>query len=61
MNSPKIYPRKWEEVNSYPYFFRLQVPGGWLVAVELHETTSVCFSPDPNHEWILEQETKENR
>lgn len=54
MGNRKKYSGKWEEVESYPYFFRMEVPGGWIVTVELHDISSTCFVPDPEHEWILE-------
>lgn len=60
MSSLKKYPRQWEEVGSYPYFFRLQVHGGWLVAAEFHDDTTICFVPDPNHEWNLEENPKQD-
>jgi hypothetical protein len=45
--------------------YRSRVPGGWLLAMFWHSTgyaggPSMCFYPDPNHEWngdSLEVET----
>lgn len=39
-----------------PLVERARVPGGWLVIVEAvgfgdYSTFSVCFYPDPGHEW----------
>ena len=36
-------------------FRRLKVPGGWLVhAYQVCESSdSICFYPDPKHEWKL--------
>lgn len=54
------YPRKWEIIRHGSY--RLKVPGGWLVSSEIFETeypaTSVCFFPDPENLWELEDENK---
>jgi len=45
----------WEVVFStgaHPHLWRLEVPGGWLVAVysELG-ARNLTFLPDPKHEW----------
>lgn len=55
----------WEMID--PYHFRLMVPGGWVFKViedVIHERpngfvpgwdwrVSICFIPDPDHEWII--------
>lgn len=61
------YPRKLEIVlidiyEGIYYLCRLKVPGGWIVTEESGPekhgpfATSMCFVPDPNHEWELEDE-----
>lgn len=41
---------------------RIKTPQGWIVGMfvsnlpHLPNSVSVCFVPDPNHEWILEEE-----
>jgi len=68
-SAPAKFSREWERVEGHT--FRLKVPGGWLVQIyncELSPDGSnlnpsspgLCFYPDPNHEWLLEEERKEN-
>jgi hypothetical protein len=61
----------WEDVptNVGTYTRRLKVVGGWLIMdlcdtmqyhpdrgnVENGYTSSICFMPDPNHEWLKEE------
>ena len=49
------YSNKWEEVSER--FYRLNVPGGWLVRDidydETSVTTALCFLPDPSYSWEL--------
>jgi len=49
----KKYPRKCGVVNAHLY--RQRVPGGWLVYS--NNASPWTFFPDPDHEWILEEET----
>jgi len=66
--APKPVPaklsRKWERVEGHT--FRLKVPGGWIVQIyncelspdgsDLNPSSpALCFCPDPNHEWLLEE------
>lgn len=44
---------KWEGLDEGTR--RLKVPGGWLVNVYELESDSVCFYPDPKHEWIVDE------
>lgn len=43
--------------------WRAQVPGGWIVRVTNENgygwRDSVCFMPDPNHEWLKEPTEEE--
>lgn len=50
------YPRKWEEISdSEGLTARLKVPGGWIVQQSnLNFGTAMCFVPDPDYKWILE-------
>lgn len=50
--SQKEYSREWEKINTKAY--RLRTPTGWLVSI-LDVDISVCFVPDPNFEWKLEE------
>ena len=66
------YPREWEEVSDQT--LRLKVPEGWVVQVEQYVieydkhdnkipkflTTAVCFVPDPEHKWKLEDSKPQN-
>ena len=64
IEQPKVkYPREWEKITVC--VGRLKVFGGWLVNSSRWEITSsiyasqtMCFVPDPNHEWELEEERK---
>ena len=62
---------EWERIDSYHE--RAKVPGGWIFKAYadvchlnpdyIHTTgydfrVSVCFVPDPNHEWQLDKETE---
>lgn len=49
------YPRKWEKIKRFTY--RLKVPGGWIVSDTGGAGLGICFFPDPNYEWMLEEET----
>ena len=45
---------KWEQLDSAPAYFnvyRARVPGGWLIATNLHDGLGMAFYPDVNHEW----------
>lgn len=51
----------WEWVDSNTRTKRARVPGGWLVRAEAFYSTktialAICFYPDPNSEWIIDQE-----
>ncbi len=54
----KKYPRKWESVigDRGHGLMRLRVPGGWHVITE----KCLIYYPDPNYEWVLEEETDAN-
>lgn len=62
---------KWEEID--PYHQRAKIHGGWLVKVitdVIHNTEyhgmasgwdwreSICFVPDPKHEWVIKEDSK---
>ena len=57
------YSRKWEKISQDT--LRLMVFGGWLVRSQDAYTIGdseatpielgICFVPDPNHQWILEE------
>lgn len=56
------YPRKWESLIGG---VRLKVHGGWIFHsndsdIDVGVCESMCFVPDPKHEWILEDETKKD-
>jgi hypothetical protein len=56
MTEPQNYPRKLEVVHRSSDIYRLKVPGGWLVLLFGTQEGSALFIPDPNHEWVLEDE-----
>lgn len=61
---PKKYPREWERLAEKSVLSRLRIHGGWLVFMKesigarngVAMTSALTFIPDPNHEWILEDE-----
>jgi hypothetical protein len=53
------FPREWEEVTDYTS--RLKVYGGWVVCEWCwgengDASNSICFVPDHEHLWKLEEE-----
>ena len=50
----------WETIEQSPIEIlqRTKDPGGWLVKIRDRVGTSICFYPDPNHEWKSEFEKK---
>lgn len=58
----QLYTRKWEGIDDYTE--RLKVPNGWIVRSKVRYcnpsencgSESMCFVPDPTHEWRLEDE-----
>jgi len=48
----KTYPRIWEQIDCTTS--RRKVPKGWIIWSSMtEEAESMCFVPDPKHEWIL--------
>ncbi len=51
------YPWKWEYIKEGG-FNRLKVPNGWVIYMkepgDKEISTALCFVPDANHEWELE-------
>jgi len=50
------------EIPPRSYFWRVEVPGGWLIRTELFVaeggkgvggSTSIAFYPDPEHKWHI--------
>ena len=50
----KKYSREWEKVSHM--FTRLRVPGGWVVNAWNEDNDFLCFVPDADHQWVLEDE-----
>lgn len=51
--SPKL---EFEQIESDPFYiriFRTKVIGGWLVASSGTHERSICFIPDPEHQWKI--------
>lgn len=55
MTEQQKYPRRFKTFNRYSC--RLKVPGGWLVWLFKAQGGPAFFYPDPNHEWVLEDES----
>lgn len=47
----------WEDLDRTEATIRLKVFGGWIVQatarIDDHISNSLCFVPDPRHEWKL--------
>ena len=50
----EVFPRKLESVNG-DSIYRLRVFGGWVVKYSGYSCGGICFVPDPEHRWILEE------
>ncbi len=57
MTEPQKYPRRFEVIDKKDDSFRLKVPGGWIVWMAGTQEGTALFVPDPNHEWVLEDES----
>jgi hypothetical protein len=46
---------RWEQIGAFDY--RAWVIGGWVFAsVDHNDSSAICFIPDPNHEWSIDEE-----
>ncbi len=56
MTEPQKYPRRFEIILKDD-FCRLKVPGGWIVWMAGTQEGTALFISDPNHEWVLDDES----
>ena len=49
---------EWEDLTSC--YRRCRTPFGWLVEADNGDNISICFVPDPDHQWLAQVGVPEN-